>query len=285
MRWSQRRQRFRALLGASGCVYPAPIFDPISALIAEEVGFELSMLAGSSAALSVLGMPDNTLLTLTEFAGHARNICRVTSLPLLVDADHGYGNALNVQRTIEELEVVGVAAVTIEDTQLPFPFGAKEGVLVSLAEGTGKMKAAVAARTDPDFIIVARTSAFLMGNEADALARLAAYEQAGVDALFIAGFQSLGQLDRIAGATSLPLIAGGKTATEISPDELAARRVRICMRGHQPLEAAVGMLHSTFLKLSGRLADDTISGKVLISKISSAPDYTERAGIFLGREP
>lgn len=283
MRWTERRERFRALLSADRCVHPAPIYDPISARLAEQFDFELSMLAGSSAALSVLGMPDIALLTLTEFAEHARRICRVTSLPLLVDADHGYGNALNVQRTIEELETAGVAAATIEDTDLPAPFGTREAVLVSLAEGAGKMRAAVAARTNPNFVIIARTSALVMMDEADAMARLAAYEQAGVDALFLAGFQSLEQLDRVAGATSLPLIAGGKVAAETPPEELASRRVRICLCGHQPLEATVEALHRSFQKLSGQPSDGTAaSARALIPKISGAEDYAERARAFLG---
>jgi carboxyvinyl-carboxyphosphonate phosphorylmutase len=99
MDWANRRERFRATLNGGRCIHPASVYDPISARIAEDLGFEAGMLAGSVASLAVLGAPDIVLLTLTEFAGQAYRINRAGKLPLLVDADHGYGNALNVKRT------------------------------------------------------------------------------------------------------------------------------------------------------------------------------------------
>src|SRR6185503_13571237 len=122
---------------------------PISVRIAEDIGFEVAMFAGSVASLAVLGAPDLIVLTLTEFAEQALRINRAGTLPLLVDADHGYGNALNVKRTVEELEIAGVAALTIEDTLLPAAYGAAGKMsLISLEEGVGKMKAALAGRQD-----------------------------------------------------------------------------------------------------------------------------------------
>ena len=126
MDWSKRRERFRALLAEGRCFYPASVFDPISARIAEDLGFEVEMFAGSIASFTVLGAPDILMLTLTEFASQVLRICRAGNLPLLVDADHGYGNALNVKRTVEELEIAGVCALTIEDTLLPASFGSSE---------------------------------------------------------------------------------------------------------------------------------------------------------------
>src|SRR6185312_12270852 len=123
MDWTERRQRFRAILDGGRCVHPASVFDAISARIAEDLGFEIGMFAGSVASLAVLGAPDLIVLTLTEFAGQAYRICRAGNLALLVDADHGYGNALNVMRTVEELETAGVSALSIEDTALPAGFG------------------------------------------------------------------------------------------------------------------------------------------------------------------
>ena len=111
MHWTDRRERFRAVLLGTECVHPGSVFDPISARIAEELGFEIGMFAGSIASFTVLGVPDLIVLTLTEFAAQAYRINRAGKLPLLVDADHGYGNALNVMRTIQELETAGVAAV------------------------------------------------------------------------------------------------------------------------------------------------------------------------------
>src|SRR6185369_8808629 len=104
MNWTERRERFRAILANGRCVHPGSVFDPISARIAEDLGFEIGMFAGSTASLTVLGAPDLIVLTLSEFAEQAYRICRAGDLALLVDADHGYGNALNVQRTVQELE-------------------------------------------------------------------------------------------------------------------------------------------------------------------------------------
>ena len=150
MRWSKRREAFRALFAGDRCVHPGSVFDPLSARIAEELGFEAGMFAGSVASLTVLGAPDVIVLTLSEFAGQAYRINRAAELPLMVDADHGYGNALNVTRTVEELEAAGVAGLSIEDTLLPQPFGAHDKTqLISLEEGAGKMRAALAGRRDP----------------------------------------------------------------------------------------------------------------------------------------
>jgi len=113
-RWSERRGRLRAVLSGSQCVHPGSVFDPISARIAEDLGFEVGMFAGSIASFTVLGAPDIIVLTLSEFADQAHRICRAGDLPLLCDADHGYGNGLNVMRTVEELETAGVAALSIE---------------------------------------------------------------------------------------------------------------------------------------------------------------------------
>ena len=148
MNWSKRRERFRAILAGGRCVHPGSVFHPISARIAESLGFEIGMFAGSVASLTVLGAPDLIVLTLTEFAEQAYRICRAGDLALLVDADHGYGNALNVQRTVQELETAGVAGLTIEDTVLPRPFGEDKATLVSIAEGVGKMRAALSGRQD-----------------------------------------------------------------------------------------------------------------------------------------
>src|ERR1700739_4616626 len=123
MNGTDRRRRFRAILKGDRCYPPASVFDPLSARIAEDLGFEIGMFAGSTASLTVLGAPDLIVLSLSEVAGQAYRLNRAGGLPLLVDADHGYGNALNVKRTVEELETAGVAGLSIEDTLLPAPFG------------------------------------------------------------------------------------------------------------------------------------------------------------------
>src|ERR1700751_2075507 len=190
MDWTERRERLRSLIGGPRCIYPGSVYDAISARIAEDLGFEAGMFAGSIASFAVLGAPDIIMLTLTEFAQQAYRINRAGKLPLLVDADHGYGNALNVKRTVEELETAGVAGLTIEDTLLPTPYGATETRLIPIEEAVGKMRAALAARQDPRLVIVGRTAAVTLAGIADAIARLQAYEAAGVDLLFIAGVKS-----------------------------------------------------------------------------------------------
>ena len=149
MHWTDRRTRFREVLNGNRCVHPGSVYDAISARIAEDLGFELGMFAGSVASLTVLGAPDLIVLTLSEFAQQAYRINRAGKLPLMVDADHGYGNALNVKRTVEELETAGIGGMSIEDTELPTPFGTTKPRLTTIAEGVGKMKAALAGRQDP----------------------------------------------------------------------------------------------------------------------------------------
>lgn len=247
MHWTERRERYRALLAGKDCVHPGSVFDPISAHIAEEVGYEVGMFAGSIASFTVLGAPDLILLTLTEFAAQAYRINRVFKLPLMVDADHGYGNALNVMRTVQELETAGVSGIMIEDTRLPRQFGESKPTLISLEEGVGKMRAALQAREDKALTIIGRTSAAAITGTEDAVRRAKAYEQAGVDALFFAGRMMREQLDAIAGAVKLPLMLGGGSAED--PAWLASRNVRVALQGHQPFAAAVNAVYQTMKAL------------------------------------
>jgi carboxyvinyl-carboxyphosphonate phosphorylmutase len=249
MDWTARRERFRAILTGGRCIHPASVHDPISARIAQDLGFEAGMLAGSVASLTVLGAPDIVLLTLTEFAQQALRISRAADLPLLVDADHGYGNALNVKRTVEELETAGVVGITIEDTLLPTPYGATETRLVSIEEGVGKMRDALAGRQDPRLVVVGRTSALSITGVADTIARLKAYEAAGVDMLFMAGVKSRAELDAVAAAVRLPLFLGSAGKDLYDLDYLSARNVRVCLQGHVPIMASINAVHATLKAL------------------------------------
>jgi carboxyvinyl-carboxyphosphonate phosphorylmutase len=225
------------------------VFDPISARIAEELGFEVGMFAGSIASFTVLGDPDLILLTLTEFAQQAYRINRASNLPLLVDADHGYGNALNVKRTVEELETAGVAALTIEDTVLPRPFGQAKPSLTSIEEGVGKMKAALAGRQDRSLAIVGRTIAFQLGDVDDAVRRCKAYAEAGVDALMLVGPKTKAHIEAVNAAVDLPLIVGGGGPELTDKAWLGAHKVRVALQGHQPFSAAVQAVYDTLKAL------------------------------------
>src|SRR5437867_12465169 len=120
---SERRRQYRRVLEGSACVHPASVFDAMSARMAESLGFEVGMFAGSIASATVLGPPDLVVLTLTEFAAQIRRICRAANISLVAAADHGYGNALNGKRTVGERATAGLAGLTIEDTVLPQRFG------------------------------------------------------------------------------------------------------------------------------------------------------------------
>jgi oxaloacetate decarboxylase len=284
MQWQARRERFRAILSGNTCVHPASVFDPLSARIAEHLGYEFAMMAGSTASLTVLGAPDLVLLTASEFVQQAQRVCRAMSLPLLVDADHGYGNALNVARTVEELATVGVAAATIEDTNLPPTFGSKgKAVLVPVEEGVGKMRSALAGRPDPAFAVIGRTSAPSISNIDDTVARLKAYEKAGVDALFIVGLKTVTDLKAVGTATTLPLILGN-VGGELASADLAAHRVRISLQGHAPIMAAVQAVYDTMKALREGIKPSDLKGvapSALMATLTRAAAYDEAAKKYL----
>jgi carboxyvinyl-carboxyphosphonate phosphorylmutase len=284
MHWTDRRKRFRAVLAGARCVHPGSVYDAISARIAEDLGFEIGMFAGSVASMAVLGAPDLIVLTLSEFAGLAYRINRAGNLPLMVDADHGYGNALNVKRTVEELETAGIGGMSIEDTELPTPFGTTKPRLISIAEGVGKMKAALAGRQDPSLCIAGRTSAIQVNGLDDTIARGKAYEAVGVDALFFVGVKTRAELDAISAATKLPLILGGATPELSDLDYLSARRVRIALQGHQPFAAAVKAVYDTLKALREGIPPGKLQGvgdAELMKRVTRDADYARWTKEFL----
>ena len=288
MRYKKRREKFRAVLAGDRCVFPGSVFDPISARIAEDIGFEIGMFAGSVASHTVLGAPDLIVLTLSEFAQQAQRINRASSIPLMVDADHGYGNALNVRRTVEELEMSGVSGLSIEDTELPQTFEAKgKTSLLSIEEGIGKMKAALSGRQDPDLVIAGRTSAPAVTGVSDAIERAMAYQKTGVDAIFLVGIKTKDELDAIAEKISLPLILGSAKGDILDADYLSTRNVRICLKGHQPFAAAVQAVYATLKSIREGVPVEELSGIAssdLMKKVTRAADYDEMTREFLEKE-
>lgn len=254
MNWTPRRQRFRQILQGTDCITPVTVFDPLSARMVEDLGGQVGMLAGSVAAMAILGAPDKMLITASEFADMALRICRAGDLAVIADADHGYGNAMNVQRTIRELDHAGIAAITIEDTDLPQPFGSVNAQLLSIEEGTGKMRAAVAGRVDPDLVILARTSAATITGRDDCIARIKAYAKTGVDGITLIGARSRDDLDALCAATDLPIMLGGLGSIAPTPDEAAKMGARICLRGHQPYLASLAATYSAIQQVLGENA-------------------------------
>ncbi|MDE0333586.1 MAG: isocitrate lyase/PEP mutase family protein [Defluviicoccus sp.] len=285
MDWTERRERYRAVIEGDRCIHPGSVYDPISARIAEDLGFEVGMFAGSIASMTVLGAPDLIVLSLTEFAGQAYRICRAGNLPLMVDADHGYGNALNVMRTVEELEAAGIAALTIEDTELPAPFGAEGPRLLTLEEGVGKMKAALAARRDSRLAIAGRTSAATIADMDEAMRRAAAYEAAGVDAVFLTGIRTRAQVETIRATVRIPVILGAAGPEIQDPDYLARNGIRICLQGHQPFMAAVEAVHATLKALRDGTPPAELEGVAsseLMQRVTRDGDYKRWMKDYLG---
>jgi oxaloacetate decarboxylase len=285
MHWTDRRERYRATIAGTACIHPASVHDAIAARIAEDLGFEIGMFAGSIGSFTVLGAPDLIVLTLTEFAAQAYRINRAGKLPLMVDADHGYGNALNVMRTVQELETAGVAGLMIEDTVLPRAFGEKKPTVISVEEGVGKMRAALAAREDKALTIIGRTSSPSITGLADGTTRLKAYEAAGVDALFIAGGLTRPDLDAIAAEVKIPLMLGGVSGDMQDKEYLASRGVRVALQGHQPFSAAVQAIYNTLKALREGTKPSALTGiasSELMGRVTRDPDYKTWTKEFLG---
>jgi oxaloacetate decarboxylase len=260
MAFRKRREALRSILRGSNCVRPGSVYDATSIRIAEDLGFEVGMFGGSVASLAVLGDPDVTLITLSELAEQMRRMSRAADLPVLVDADHGYGNALNVRRTVQELEAAGAAGLTIEDTLLPQAFGQAKTQLISLEEGVGKMKAALDGRGDPTLVIMGRTGAASITGLDDAIARAKAYQAVGVDGLFVTGIKDRAQMEAISAATTLPIVLGGAPEEMTAPDYLAPLRVRIALQGHAPFAAATQAVFETLKALREGASPKNLKG-------------------------
>jgi len=282
---SERRKQYRRVLEGSACVHPASVFDAMSARMAESLGFEVGMFAGSIASGTVLGAPDLVVLTLTEFAAQIRRITRGSDLPLMVDADHGYGNALNVMRTVEELESAGVAGFTIEDTVLPTAFGGQAEALISVDEMLGKLRGAVAARQDPSLVVIGRTGALRRGGIAEAEKRVKAYQETGVDAIFLAGATRREEVEAMRRATRLPLMLGGAPPELSDRNYLAAQGVRIALQGHHPFYAAAKAVYDAlkYLREGGSPAGlkDRVASEELLKVALKQDEYKRRQATYL----
>ena len=282
---SERRKQYRRLLEGHACVHPASVFDPMSARMAASLGFEVGMFAGSIASGTVLGAPDIIVLTLTEFAEQIRRITRGSDLPLMVDADHGYGNALNVMRTVEELETSGVAALMVEDTVLPQPFAGQDEGLVSVDEMLGKLRAAVAARQDPSLVVIGRTGALRRGGIAEAEKRVRDYQETGIDAIFLAGASKREEVEAMHQATRLPLMLGGAPPALADKSFLASQGVRIALQGHHPFYAAAKAVYDTlkYLREGGAPAGlkDRVASEELLAIAMRQNDYKRWQGDYL----
>ncbi|MGC2007162.1 isocitrate lyase/PEP mutase family protein [Trebonia sp.] len=209
--------RLRELLNSGQTVVAPGAFDPLAARLVEEAGFAAVYMTGFGTSAALLGRPDVGLLTMTEMADSAGRIAACVDIPLIADADTGYGNPLNVIRTVGAYEAAGVAGLHIEDQVAPKKCGHMEGKqVIGADEMAQKVRAAVDARTDPDFVIIARTDARAVEGLDSALDRARRYRDAGADVLFIEALVSEAEIEAAAAAfPDVPLLfnwaEGGKT--------------------------------------------------------------------------
>ncbi|MFW0784847.1 isocitrate lyase/PEP mutase family protein [Gordonia sp. CPCC 206044] len=197
------RARLRAAIGGDRPVVVPGACDALSARIAESVGFEAVYMSGFGVAASLLGRPDVGLVTASEMADTARRMAAAIDVPLIADADTGYGNAINVIRTVQEYERAGVAAIQLEDQVAPKRCGHMAGKsVVPAGEMAAKIQAAVDARIDPDLAIIARTDAVAVTGVADAIDRARRYADAGADLLFVEAPRTIDEIEAVAAALS-----------------------------------------------------------------------------------
>jgi methylisocitrate lyase len=212
-----KTNRLRELLSGSATIMMPGAHDALIAKIIERVGFDVVLCVGSGSVNGLLGLPDIGLATMTEMVQNAKWIADAVAIPVIADADTGYGNALNVMRAICEFEKAGVAGIHLEDQVFPKRCGHVAGKeLISTAEMAGKIRAAVAAKRDPNFVIIARTDAKAVNGLEDAINRSKEYLKAGADVIFPEALESTEEFSFFAKAfPGVPLMANmtefGKT--------------------------------------------------------------------------
>jgi carboxyvinyl-carboxyphosphonate phosphorylmutase len=210
-------RRLRELLSARAPVLAPGVYDALGARLVEEAGFDAVYMTGFGTAASLLGRPDVGLVTMSEMVDNAHRIVRACELPLIADADTGYGNAINVVRTVQEYEQAGVAAIHLEDQVSPKKCGHMEGKqVVPIDEMLTKLRAATAARQSSEFVIIARTDARAVEGLPAALDRARRYRDAGADVLFVEAATNEEEIETIASELAdVPLLfnwaEGGKT--------------------------------------------------------------------------
>lgn len=236
------RKKMRELLGQKGIIEAPGAYDAWSARLVEAAGYPVVYMTGYGVSASVLGKPDIGLITLPEMSTMARHMVESVEIPVIADADTGYGAALNVMRTVREYENAGVAAVQLEDQVLPKRCGHMEGKeLITAEEMVAKIRAAVAARQDQDLVIIARTDARAVLGVEEAIRRARAYVQAGADVIFLEAPQSVEEMRRINEALNVPMLANmvdkGKTPF-LEAGELEELGYKIVIYPVVPLYAA-----------------------------------------------
>ncbi|WP_175846695.1 isocitrate lyase/PEP mutase family protein [Burkholderia arboris] len=257
-----RRAGFRRSIAARQGLLVAGTFNALSARIAADLGFGALYLSGAGVTNMSLGLPDLGFVGLGELAEHTARVRDAVELPLMVDADTGFGNALNVLYTVRTLERSGADAIQLEDQVLPKKCGHFAGKeVIAAGEMVGKLKAAVDARVDPNLLIVARTDAAAVHGIDDAIERAHRYAEAGADVLFIEAMESQEDVERLPALFDTPqlinIVIGGRTPTR-SRDELARLGYGVVLYANAALQGAVHGMQAALTELrdTGRLDEN-----------------------------
>ena len=270
--------RLRNLLAQPGIIIAPGVADALNARLVAREDFQALYMTGAGTSAVRLGMPDVGLLTLTEMVDNAARIADASGLPLIADADNGYGGPLNVRRTVRAYERAGVAAVHLEDQVLPKRCGHLSGKrLVPVDEMIGKIKAALDARQDPDFVVIARTDAIAVEGFEQALDRAAMYQEAGCDMLFVEAPRTTDQLaaigERFAVPTLYNMASSGKTPF-LASDEIAALGFKLVIYPNLLILAGISAATRALreLKSSGSIAG-------LMNEIASFTEFFDLVGM------
>lgn len=212
----KKTTRLRELLAGKEILVAPGAHDALTARVIEKAGFNAVYMTGYGQAASALGKPDIGLLCMSEMLGRARNMAAAVDVPVIADGDTGFGNAITVMRTVQEYEAAGVAAIQLEDQVAPKRCGHMSGrKVITMEEMVGKIQAAVKARKDPDFCIIARTDARTTFGIEEALKRAKAYEEAGADIIFVESVETVEEMKMVHETIKVPTLAnmveGGRT--------------------------------------------------------------------------
>ena len=274
---SRARELFREVISRPNCTLGANIFDPLWARIAHMLGYEICVLSGSVGKVANLAVPDGVMSNMSDVVDHCRRITRIADVSLMVDAEDGFGNAVNVVRTVREMEGAGVAAIEIEDNFVPRQFNVADPGLISTGEQVGKLEAAVAARTDPTTVIVARSAALGLCPLDEALERIQAYSQTGAEAVMLTGSSSREQLEAVHEVTSLPLCVLNPPADARNDQAFLDANVRILMLGNPTYAVAVQAIYDSLshLKDGGAMEDlaDRQASPQLLRQVNRTDEF------------
>jgi 2-methylisocitrate lyase-like PEP mutase family enzyme len=270
--------RIQKILNETGALALPGVFDTLSARIAARAGFPMAFVSGYSVAATAIGEPDFGLLTQTEMVERARHICRAAAIPVLVDADTGYGNPLNVHRTVTQLIAAGAAGCFLEDQVWPKRCGHMQGKqVIARDEYVQKIRAAVDARADHDFFIVARTDALAVAGMDEAIARVEAAREAGASASFVEAPQSVEQLQEIGRRSPSPnvanMIEGGRTPL-LPTEQLREMGFHIIL---YPLAGLFSAAHAMQIMFDKLRADGTTAGQE--QRLMDFAEFNELIGV------